>query len=325
MTDSETGSETGSRRTPIISIVGLGRVGLALGLALQRVKTDFEIWGHDRDHARGKAAGKAKAVDKASWNLIEVAEAADLLFVTEPLEQLAETLEVIAPHVRSGSLITDTAGTKTAVMALADRLVPDEVSFVGGHPIPHSATADEASLLTGAAYCLVPAPGASEKSVEVLTGLVSAIGAQPYFIGAEEHDALVAGVHHLPYLLSSVFHRVIDASPSARDLHRLSPGAAATGVLAGADGAHEREAVMANNENVLVWLDQALADLVTFRDALSAGDSETLSALLEDSDAARVHWGAGEIQVDDSGIEELRDINPLRDMIFGRGFRRKKD
>ena len=129
-------SEESTRTAAVVSIVGLGRMGRALGLALQPVKTGFQVWGHDRDHERAKAAAKAKAVDKTSWNLIEVVEEADLIFLTEPLDQLGETLEAIAPHVRAGSLITDTAGTKTAVMVLAERFVPDGVSFIGGHPIP---------------------------------------------------------------------------------------------------------------------------------------------------------------------------------------------
>ncbi|MFN2115534.1 MAG: prephenate dehydrogenase [Anaerolineae bacterium] len=327
----------GERRSPVIGIVGLGQLGQSIGLALQEVKTDFRVWGHDLDHDLAREAGSAGAVDKTSWNLIDVAGEADLLFVTEPLSQLEATFEAIAPHLRPESLVTDTAGTKVGVMEMAGRLLPDGVSFVGGHPIPGPAAGEgqpesaDARLLVGATYCLVPDPDASEAAVDVLAGLVTAIGARPYFIGADEHDALVAGVSHLPLVVDAAVSTMVGASPSARDLRRLSPGGLLVGSVGAAPPGGDRESTASlagNAANVLPWLDQLLDLLGQYRAAMVEGDSGALTELLDRAEAARAEWLAGDDAGDDAGaeaVEELRDVNPLRNLIFGRGSRRPKD
>lgn len=318
-----------SGRTPVIAIVGMGRVGRALGSALQRVKTNYVVWGHDRDPDVTRDAAKARVVDKTSWNLIEVVDGSDLVFLAEPISELRATLEAIAPHVRDGTLITDTAGTKVAVMAMADELVPEGVSFVGGHPILDAAfDGDEADWFIGASYALVPAERASDTSLTVLGQLVTAIGAKPYYIGAEEHDALVAGVRHLPFLLASSLGRIVGSSASLPDLHRLA-GAEVSLVLSIADtDAGVRQDVVANRAHLVGWLDAVVADLAAVREAITSDDAARLETLLAQADSARERWEAGSEAAgtsDSETMRELEDINPLRDMIFGRGFRRRKD
>jgi prephenate dehydrogenase len=317
-----------SERRPVIAIVGLGLVGRALGLALQRVKTNYEVWGNDREQALARAAAKSGAVDRTFAEATEVVEGADLVFITEPLDELRETLQVIAPHVREGALVTDTCSVKADVLHLAESVLPSGVSFIGGHPVVHAAPqGQETELLDGVYYALVPASGASRKSVDVLARIVAAIGARPYFIDAEEHDALVAGVRHLPYVLASVFARMVSSSPQLGDLHRLagSEAAALLGVGEGDSGVSDE--VVANRSNLVSWLDLAIRDLVALREDLASAEPELIEEALFEWDQARARWTDRNGEKSDEGdavTRELEDINPLRDMMFGRGFRRGK-
>ena len=51
-----------------------------------------------------------------------------------------------------------------------------------------------------------------------------AAGAEPFFIDPEEHDAYVAGVSHLPFVLSAALMNAVSRDPSWRDMKMLTAG-----------------------------------------------------------------------------------------------------
>ena len=67
----------------------------------------------------------------------------------------------------------------------------------------------DADLFVGATWCVSPSVTASEEAVRTVLGLVAAAGAEPFFIDPEEHDAYVAGVSHLPFVLSAALMNAV--------------------------------------------------------------------------------------------------------------------
>jgi prephenate dehydrogenase len=343
---------------PVIAIIGLGPVGTALGRALAHVRTDYRLVGHDRDAARAKAALAAGAIDEARWNLVAAVEDADLIVLTEPLDQTLLTIEHIAPHVRPGSLVTDTAPVMRPVLRAAADL-PAGVSFISGHPIlagrlvaadaaaaaPASAAADAtpvnadadgapgagrtgaaASPFTGVAYCIVPAASADAAAVRVLTNLIDAIGAEPYFIDADEHDALATAVDQLPHLAGAALARVLGHSPSATDIGRLMPPSMHTTWLAtGRDGVDAAAAAMMDRSAVLSWLDALGRELAELRVRIAAADAAAIGEWLTEADAARAHLAPASLDrrqgdgVDQNAAwNDIGSANPLRGLLLGR-------
>ncbi|RLC78939.1 MAG: prephenate dehydrogenase/arogenate dehydrogenase family protein, partial [Chloroflexi bacterium] len=177
-----------------VTIVGLGFVGSSIGLAVKASKADVKVIGHDKEPTVARKALKKGAVDKADWNLISACEQADIIVIATPLMAVKETMEAIAPYIKPGCLVTDTATIKGPVISWADEILPDEVNFIGGNPIIENTTeitgADAASaeVLKDALYCLIPSPKASGSSMELATAFVTSLGARPYFLDAAEHD-----------------------------------------------------------------------------------------------------------------------------------------
>lgn len=319
-------AELTGTRSPIIGIVGLGAMGRAIAHGLQRAKSGFEVWGHDREPERVREAKRAMAIDKGDWNLVSVAERADLLYVTEPLEELLDTLPTIAPHMRQGSIVTDTASLKAPVIAAVDRCFPVGVSFVGGHPVLNRADqGDDASRLVGATYCLVPHPAADDKAVRAVSRLASAFGARPFYIDAREHDALIAGVSHLPYLVEMSLVRVLGGSPSASDLRKLAgphlPGAIAS---LEKDRSAVSTTVHSDQSGLVSWLDQLLTSLGKLRDAVAAGDWEQVEGLLADAEEIGAGWKASgaDHTVAAGGFDDVDEYGAARHLFFG-GWRRR--
>jgi prephenate dehydrogenase len=305
-----------NRRT--IAIVGLGATGIAVGRALARVRSNFQLVGHDPDPDRVKAALAAGAVDNGSWNLANTVTDADLVILAEPTSRVVATLGFIAPHVPAGALVTDTASRKAPVLAAAREKLPPGVSFVGGHLVPPAAP-PEAQPLAGATWCLMPLPTASEEAVRVLVNLVGAVGAVPLFIDADEHDALLAGAQDVPALMLSALLAQLAASPSMRDLSRLVSPALVAASAAEGSPAERRDDLLANAQAVTIWLDQVHAVLAAYRRALGTRDGAALEALLLEADRARLSLSAP--PNDDARAEaheELKNRQPMRDFLFGR-------
>jgi prephenate dehydrogenase len=310
-------------RAPVIAIIGLGPVGRAIGLGLQAVKTRFEILGHDPDPEHTRAARDSGAVDRVHWDLASVAESADVVIFTTPLGATMHDLELIGPLVRPGALVTDTGPVKKPVLELADRVMRSDASFIGGHLVIQPDPELPAGALKGATWCVIPAAGADDGSIDVLTRLIRAVGADPFFIGADEHDALALGVGPLGYLMAAATLRLFAASPSLRDLRRLAP--AEVGRLASAAGADTTFESLATADAALAgWLDALIGELAAARAAVLAG-GDSWSEYRATIHAAHEAWldALAREEADRSAaFDELEQTNVLRDSLFGR--RRKR-
>ncbi len=356
----ESKQKSSATRAPRIAIIGLGTDARALALALQRVKTDYELVGHDREAERARTALADGLVDRNEWNLFDAVEPADLVVLAEPLDQLLITLEQIAPHLRPGALVTDLAALKAPVLELATRVLPDEVSFVGGHLLIDRARVQRAEQsrgagkggkrdgkragkregadsdspvdaptgtapLHGATWCLSPAPNATDDAVRVLGRLVRAVGAEALFIDAKEHDALVAGVSLLPRLTAAAQLRLIAASPSADDLRRLADPTLR--VLLDDDDWRSPEDLAtgsATRSALLHWLDGLETELARLRSALLDEGDDALTDLAAETTEAFAGWLAPPEPGEQSAIlDDLSPKNVMRRMLFG--GRRRED
>ena len=264
-----------------ITIIGLGLIGGSLGLALKAAGLpDVEVVGHDRERGAESKARKMGAIDTAEHNLPRAVEGAGMVIIATPILAVREVLEQIAPDLREGAVVTDTASTKERVLEWAAQLLPPHVSFVGGHPMAGKETPGidnaEAELFRGRAYCLCPAVDAHEDAVRAMVGLVRLIGAEPMFLDPKEHDQYAASVSHLPLVVSTALFTLMRASPAWRDLAPMaSSGFRDVTRLASGDPRMSHDIFLTNREAAVHWLDRMIEELRRYRDLLE-GDAEEL-------------------------------------------------
>jgi prephenate dehydrogenase len=286
-----------------ITIIGLGRVGVSLGLALKRQaeSRNLKIIGHDRDLELTKKAQALAAIDAAEWNLPVACENADVIYLCVPLAALQEVLEEIVPHVKAGCVITDTAAVKTPVMEWAAATLPADKEYVGGTPIPNpvylheSATgldAARADFFEGGLWALVPDVNASPEALKLISDLATLAGATPFFVGALELDALMAGTHTVPALVAGALMGSLAAAPEWTDGRKMADRgfATATAPISFASPAAVRAEALINSANVLRLLDAHLEQLQALRAAIAAGDAATVESLLTQATLAREGW-----------------------------------
>lgn len=326
---------------PQITIVGLGFIGGSIGLALHRAGADFEVVGHDREHAVARQAQKIGAVDKTEWNLISACEGADLIVMAIPLGGIKDTMRAIAPYLKPGCLITDTATIKAQVVEWAKEILPAEVNFVGGDPVVSdgglTATghqlsgidAARADLFAGAIYCLTPAAGTASDAVQLASDFVSLLGAVPYYLDPLEHDGLMAGVDHLPFVLSAALLGITTESVAWREMRRLAGGAFESATrFVSADPTTYRDACLVNRENIVRWIDACSGKLGELRGAIMAGDADKLEQVFAAALMARQKWlkDRAEGNWEAQPASEMPTMTSFMGQLFGLGMlsRRKK-
>jgi prephenate dehydrogenase len=126
--------------------------------------------------------------------------------------------------------------------------------------------------------------------VSTVADLACAVGAEPYFLSAEEHDSYVAAISHLPFLLSTALMTTAAGATSWRDMAPLAAsGFRDTSRLAAGDPVMYRDICLTNREPILRWLDAYAHELGRLRELVAAGGDE-LAAAFERARAARRDW-----------------------------------
>lgn len=289
---------------PCITIVGTGLIGASLGLAILKAKgKDLEVRGHDKDFSRAGLARRMGAVTKVDRNLLAACSKADMVILAVPTSAVRDTLELIADHLKSGCVVTDTASLKVPVLEWADELLSPEASFVGGDPIlfGDDAGIDSArpDLFEGKQYCLTPSMRATADSVRLVTDLVAMVGATPHFIDPYEHDGLLGGTEHLADVLAVTFLHSLSASGGWRDMRRICGATFDRVTCFSVDDASEyRGRALLNRENVLRWIDTIQHELNRFRQFIDDEDGEAIEEYYSKEMETRLKWLADRAKQD---------------------------
>ncbi len=265
-----------------LTIIGLGLIGGSLGLALkQNAKVNFEIVGTDRDPDVANRAKRAGAVDRVEYTLEAAVRDASVVVVATPIISIRRIFEAIAPVLMPGAVVTDVASTKTEVLHWAEELLPGSVNFVGGHPMAgkekSGPTAAEATLFVDRPYCIVPGLSSSEAAVNAIVGMAQSVGARPFFLDAQEHDAYAAAISHIPLMASIGLFTLAKGSAAWPELAGMAgPAFYDLTRLASGEPEMSHDICLTNSENILHWLERYIAELRKLADLIENDDREGL-------------------------------------------------
>jgi prephenate dehydrogenase len=263
-----------------IAVLGLGLIGGSLGLALYQAGIAKQISGYDSNPDTTHHAWEIGAITEICNSAEKAVEQADMVVLATPILTMPELLERIAPKLKRGVLVTDTASTKVQILNWAKTLLPAHVMFVGGHPMAgrelSGIKAAEVGLFEGCAYCLIPVRNTSLEGVAQFSEIVMRLGAHPLVLDADRHDRLVAGISHLPFVLSSALVQCLSKEEDWRELTSLAAGGFRDmSRLAAGSPTMYRDICVTNKVEILKCLDALASELGNIR-SLLAGDDEIL-------------------------------------------------
>lgn len=279
-----------------IAIFGVGLIGGSFALALKKAGAVKQVAGVGRSRASLDRARELGIIDLACDSPRQALQDADLVLVAAPVAQTEAILAAIAPHLQTGTVVTDAGSTKSDVVAAAYAALGDKVNqFVPGHPIagreqngPEAAIVD---LYVGKKAVLTPLPENSADDVERVAAAWRACGAIIHRLTAHEHDRVFAAVSHLPHLLAYALVDDIARKPHAELLFQY----AASGFrdftrIAGSSPEMWRDISLANQPALLGELDAYMTQLAALRERLAAHDGSALESVYANAQRARHNW-----------------------------------
>lgn len=288
---------------PKIAIVGTGLMGTSLALALKNSSLlNLEVVGTDSSGGVRGAAQKSGAFNRMESRLLNAVENADIVVLATPILAMKELMEVMASYLPEGCVVTDVGSSKKVVLEWADQYLPENVHFIGGHPMAGKETPGpenaDASMFKGRTYCIIPSPRAGERAAAEISTMVEAIEATPFFIGADEHDSFVAAASHLPFLLSVALVGCTTSSANWDDIARVaSTGFGDLTRLASGDAIMHRDICVSNPESIVSWIDSFIRELYRIRQLMADSDDVDTQAILDlfiNARDERGKWLAGQ-------------------------------
>jgi prephenate dehydrogenase len=308
-----------------VAILGTGLIGASVGLAIKAARPSTQIVGYDASGDHVRRAQQVKAIDRRG-SLHDAVGEADLVVVAIPVGAMKALFEEIAPILRVDTVVMDTGSTKARIVEWAERLLPRGTPFVGGHPMAGKTEAGpdaaDARLFQGAVWCVVPGATAPRQAIDGVVSLVESFGAVPYFLGADEHDGLVAAVSHLPYLLSVALIGHLGREGSWRETASIAAGGFAYAThLSDSDPRMFADITSTNRENIVRRLDLYVAELLALREAIAA-ESPELKERFERARALHADWLAGRAQGQTGESEGPNPLPSTRSMLAGSLFGR---
>ncbi|MDJ0765897.1 MAG: prephenate dehydrogenase/arogenate dehydrogenase family protein [Myxococcota bacterium] len=266
-----------------LTIIGCGLIGSSIGLALKRRQPNWFIAGLDlSDNLPSIQEAGFADVTGTLEDAPQVLPQSRLVILATPVEVILEQLAQVTPYLTPGTVVTDVGGTKQAIVAQAERTLPKEVVFIGGHPIAGSENAGvqaaDPLLFKERVYVLCPTPNTPPDALLMLLDLVEELMAVPLTLEPEEHDAVLAMVSHVPQLLSIA---MVHAAMQKDSLHSLLEMTAGGGFLdltrIAASGFEQWKGVLSTNRSAIAdALDQLTLSIQEVREAIDQDDLEGL-------------------------------------------------
>jgi prephenate dehydrogenase len=277
-----------------VAIVGLGLMGGSLALAL-RGKVGRLI-GVDPAETTLQYALERGIIDDGTPDLHSGVKDAQTVILAAPVQIILDMLRNrIGSYLRANTLLIDIGSTKAEICAAMGNL-SISILAVGGHPMcgkeRSGIEAADADLFVGRPFVLCPprrsTPAARLRALE----LVKAVQAVPIEMAAERHDHLVAGISHLPYLLSVALVRTIngEAEMDEQIWELAAGGFRDTSRLAGSDVRMMTDIISTNTTAIARLLALFQVQLATLEAALIIHDDKQLQKLLQTAHDARENW-----------------------------------
>jgi prephenate dehydrogenase len=240
-----------------VVIVGTGLIGASVGLALKADGFVGHIYGWDASAAELAEALRVGAIDEAlpSREAV-VATEADVYVLATPVLPIMDWMQMLAPVLRSGQLVTDVGSTKLEISELAGKLFGGErAAFLPGHPMAGKesggAALAEAGLFHGATWLFTPVAEESELEAE-WRKLVAGFGAVIRDLDPKQHDEVCAWVSHLPQMVSTALAALLE--------DKFSHDAAGMAAVQAIGGRGLRETTRLGSSPYSMWRDVALTN-----------------------------------------------------------------
>ena len=281
-----------------VGVIGLGLIGGSLAKALRRVHSIKEIIGVDNNPQILEAALKEGVLSKASLDIDESLEAADVVFICTPISTIVDCINRLGKVVKSGCILTDTGSIKSQIIDYVESIRGD-IDFIGGHPMcgseKYGYQASKAHLFENAYYILTPCSKTAEETTAKMEKIFIEIGSIPVIIDSRKHDIITGAISHVPHVISAILVNLIKdmdyqegfmktlAAGGFKDITRISSSKPEMW----------QSVVLRNKDNILRILDTFSEKVDEFRNYLNNNNKEDIYGFFSSAKEYRDGFASG--------------------------------
>lgn len=320
-----------------LTVIGLEKIGVSIGLALKNHSQQITRIGHDRKNANNKKALELEAFIKTPAHLHDAVVDADIVVLALPVDEIRETLEVITPDLKPGAVLMDTSFIKNEVIAWVKELLPEDRYFIGFQPTinpiylaePQNDIAFAHEDLFQNAYILISNPSKMDgEAIKLAADLAKYLGASPYFVDPYEIDGINAGTEILPQMITAAYINLLTGRAGWREAQKVA-GHAFFNQSEPIHDFSEREqfgvAARLNKENSVQLINEMLISLRDIRDLIQNDQWDELHNQIKNAQQVQTDWKASRAKANWDNLDDTRDIPSTGDFFRQMvGIRKKR-
>ena len=279
-----------------VSIIGVGLLGGSLAKVMRKLGLAKSIIGYGRNQANLNEAKKLNIIDEVVPDIQSAAKDADLIVFCSPVQTIGELVMKMAPHIKSDCLVTDVSSTKETLVLEMEKVMPEDISFVGAHPIAGSEMSGfqaSSNTLYEGAHCIVtPTNKTNPVALKRIIELWETIGMQVSIMDAKEHDFIFGAVSHLPHILIFALMNTLGSLKSENHDHVTSfSGAGLRDItrIAGSEPVMWRDICISNKDSILYCLDRFQETLNHLRSGIEQGNGMLLTEQFKTANQYRLN------------------------------------
>src|SRR6478736_2198645 len=274
-----------------VTIIGLGLIGGSIAIDLRKAGLATDLVGLDLNAANVSKAIELGLVDRTETE-DKALSTSDLIVLAIPVNALCALLPSVLDAVKKGAVVIDAGSTKSSICKSVNNH-PKREQFVASHPIAgteNSGTpAAFSGLFVGKTNIVCEKDKSSDEALTVAIKVFNALGLNPIYMEAEEHDKHVAYVSHLSHVsLFLLGQTVMDIEKDEKNIFNLAGSGFASTVRLAKSSPEMWAPIFEQN---LEYLSQALLEYIMhlqrFHYHLMKKDTKELHRILSKANEIR--------------------------------------
>jgi cyclohexadieny/prephenate dehydrogenase len=266
-----------------VAIIGIGLIGSSIARAVRQYMPDVRILLGDANAAVVARATALGLGDLASIELDAVVRDADLVILCTPVGSAGDVTRAIAPHLKSGALLSDVGSVKAQVIEAVLPHLPDDVQFIAAHPVAGTEKsgpdAGFAALFQNRWCILTPGADCNADALTKLIAFWQMLGAKTDIMEAAHHDLVLAVTSHVPHLIAYTIVGTasdLEGVTQSEVIKYSAGGFRDFTRIAASDPTMWRDVFLSNKDAVLEILQRLSEDISMLQRAIRWGQGDVL-------------------------------------------------
>jgi cyclohexadieny/prephenate dehydrogenase len=266
-----------------VALIGLGLIAGSLSLAIRKHGLAGEVVGHAKSEASRQTAKDINLCDRICDTAAEAVKDADLVILCVPVGVMGPVVKDIAPHLKSGAVISDVGSVKQAIIDAVCPHLPDGVTFIPAHPLAGTEksgpTSGFAELFENRWCLFTPLEETDPADLRKLESLWQGVGSNITEMDPQHHDLVLSVTSHVPHLIAYTMVGVADDLQRVTDSEVVNYSAAGFRDftrIAASDPTMWRDVFLNNKDATLEILGRFTEELFDLQRAIRRGDGDQL-------------------------------------------------